>query len=158
LYGDGASNQGQLYESVNMAYLHKWPVLFVCENNKYALGTPVERHSAGGDDFERRLTWCPGIKFIADDVFETKEVTKFAKNYAVKNGPIFLNAETYRFHGHGMTDPGTTYRTREEVAENRKTRDPIVVLKKKILELNVASEKELHRIEKEVKERMEKAA
>lgn len=98
-----------------MAFLGKWPVLFVCENNKYALGTPVERHSAGGNDFEKRLTWCPGVKFVADDVFETKEVASWAKNYATKNGPLFINAETYRFHGHGMADSGITYRTREEV-------------------------------------------
>lgn len=103
----------------------KLPVLYICENNNYAMGTSVDRHSAGGSNFHAKLTWASGIKFFAHDVYEVREAVKFAKKYALEHGPIFLNAVTYRYHGHSMSDPGITYRNREEVTNVRKTRDPI---------------------------------
>lgn len=107
----------------------KLPMLYICENNKYAMGTSVERASAGGGNFHAKLTWCKGIMFEAFDVFEVREITKWAKKYALEHGPIFLNALTYRYHGHSMSDPGITYRNRDEVAEYRKLRDPVMLIK-----------------------------
>ncbi len=155
MYGDGGANQGQAYEAANMASLWNLPLIFLCENNRYAMGTSVERSSAGGGDFHKKLYNIPGIKFNGHDVFEVREVMRFAKEYAVKNGPIALNCITYRYHGHSMSDPGTTYRTREEVQEVRKTIDPILLLKNHILSHEVVSEKELKEIEKESKKYVE---
>lgn len=134
-----------------MAYLMKLPILYICENNNFAMGTSVERHSAGGGNFHSKITWAPGIKFKAHDVFEVREAVRFAKQFAINNGPIFLNAITYRYHGHSMSDPGITYRTRDEVKNIRTTLDPITLLKKRILDNEVCSEKELKEIEKEIK-------
>lgn len=78
-----------------MASLWKLPVIFFCENNRYAMGTSVERSSAGGPDFHKKLYNIPGISFDGFDVFEVREVVKFAKDYAKKNGPIALNCNCY---------------------------------------------------------------
>jgi len=98
-----------------MASLWNLPMIYFCENNRYAMGTSVERSSAGGGDFHKKLYNIPGIKFSGHDVFEVREVVKFAKNYALEHGPIALNCMSYRYHGHSMSDPGTTYRNRDEV-------------------------------------------
>lgn len=74
-----------------MAYLWKLPCLYICENNQYAMGTTVERHSAGGNNFHSKLTWCPGIKFDGFNIYEVREGIKWAKNYAINNGPIAIN-------------------------------------------------------------------
>lgn len=108
-----------------MAHLMKLPMLYLCENNNYAMGTSVERHSAGGGAFHKKLTWASGMKFHAHDIFEVREAVKYAKKYALTNGPVFLNAMTYRYHGHSMSDPGITYRNRDEVSDVRKSKDPI---------------------------------
>lgn len=79
------------------------------------MGTSVERASAGGDNFHKKFTWSQGMVFEAFDVFEVREAVKFAKQFAIENGPVFLNAKTYRYHGHSMSDPGITYRQRDEV-------------------------------------------
>ena len=79
LYGDGAANQGQLFESANFAMVKKLPMLYICENNGYAMGTSVERASAGGDNFHKKFTWSQGMVFEAFDVFEVREAVKFAK-------------------------------------------------------------------------------
>lgn len=158
VYGDGAANQGQLYESANIAQLHKFPMLYICENNRYAMGTSVERASAGGGNFHAKLTWNHGIQFEAHCVFETREAVRWAKKFALQNGPIFLNAQTYRYHGHSMSDPGITYRNRDEVQEVRKNKDPILLMKQYILEHKVASEEELRGIENEIKSKLEEDA
>lgn len=104
-------------------------MLYICENNRYAMGTSVERAHAGKGNFHSAFTWASGMMFEAHDVFETREAIRWAKKFALENGPIFLNALTYRYHGHSMSDPGITYRNRDEVTDIRKTKDPILLLK-----------------------------
>lgn len=133
-------------------------MLYICENNRYAMGTSVERASAGGGDFHKKFTWAQGMMFDAHDIFEVREAVKYAKNFALENGPVFLNAKTYRYHGHSMSDPGSTYRLREEVSDIRKTKDPLLLMKNHILENDVASEKELKKIDKEIKEQLTEEA
>lgn len=134
------------------------PVMYVCENNNYAMGTSVERGSAGGGNFHSKYTWASGIKFNGHNLFEVREAIKYAKKYCLEHGPIFVNINTYRYHGHSMSDPGITYRTREEVSDVRKTRDPIQFLKKQILDNDLMTEKELKEIDKEIKKSIQKSA
>lgn len=133
-------------------------MLFFCENNNYAMGTSVERGSAKGGDFHTKLYAVPGIKFMGNDVFEVREVLRMAKKYSLEKGPIALNCNTYRYHGHSMSDPGITYRTRDEVTEYRKTRDCIKLMKQRILDNDVATEKELKKVDKEISNEVEEAA
>lgn len=142
MYGDGAANQGQLYEAANMAALWKLPVIYVCENNEYAMGTSKHRGSAY-PIFHKRVPYIPGILLDGHNFFHMKAGTAFAKQYAIEHGPIFIEAKTYRYHGHSMSDPGISYRSREEVQEVRKTRDPISFLKTIILEHKAATEEDL---------------
>lgn len=97
-----------------MAYLWKLPVIFVCENNKYAMGTAIERH-AMNTKFYSRGDAIPGIRIDGNNIFHVKEGFRWAKDYCLKNGPLFIEVESYRYHGHSMSDPGLSYRTREEV-------------------------------------------
>lgn len=151
IYGDGGANQGQLYEAANMAALWKLPVIFVCENNKYAMGTSVERHSAGGHDFHKKLYSIPGLRFDGMCVYNVKNCVEFAKKYAVENGPIVLSIDTYRYHGHSMSDPGITYRNSQEVQNVRKTTDCIKNLQNNIIESGFSSLEDLKVIEKGIK-------
>jgi len=150
MYGDGAANQGQLFEAANMAALWKLPVIYVCENNQYAMGTSTAR-GAASTDYYKRLSPVPGIRFDANNVFAVREVTKFAKEYSVKEGPICLEMKTYRYHGHSMSDPGITYRKKQEVDEYRKTKDCIALVRQLIIDNKVASEDDLKGFEKEIK-------
>ena len=130
-----------------MAKLYKLPVVYFCENNKYSMGTSIERHSAGGNDLHAKFTFVPGIKLNGFDVFEVREAMRFAREFCLKNGPIFLNVNTYRYHGHSMSDPGVTYRDKTEVGEIRKSVDPITLLKKVILDNNVMDQDGLTEID-----------
>lgn len=151
LYGDGAANQGQLAEAANMAMLWKLPVIYVCENNLYAMGTAVHRASAN-PNFYTRLNPVPGAKVDGMNIFSVREATKVARNHCISGlGPICLELSTYRYHGHSMSDPGLSYRPREEIAQVRKDRDPIDKLKHLIIENKAATEEELKNIEKEVR-------
>ena len=152
MYGDGAANQGQLYESANMASIWKIPVIYICENNNYAMGTSVERSSAGGSDFHKKIYNVPGLCTSGQNIFGVRETMKFAKEYAVENGPVVINFRTYRFHGHSMSDPGITYRTREEVQDKRKTSDPLLVTKQLILDNGILNEVELKKLDTEAKD------
>ncbi|KAL5361018.1 dehydrogenase E1 component-domain-containing protein [Aspergillus floccosus] len=148
LYGDGASNQGQVFEAFNMAKLWKLPVLFGCENNKYGMGTSAARSSAL-TEYYKRGQYIPGIKVNGMDVLATKAAVKYGKDYAVAgNGPLVFEYVTYRYGGHSMSDPGTTYRSREEIQRMRSTHDPIAGLKQKILDWGVMSEDELKALDK----------
>ncbi|KAI1467097.1 dehydrogenase E1 component-domain-containing protein [Daldinia caldariorum] len=151
LYGDGASNQGQVFEAFNMAKLWKLPALFGCENNKYGMGTAAARSSAL-TDYYKRGQYIPGLKVNGMDVLAVKAAVKYGKEWTVAdNGPLVLEYVTYRYGGHSMSDPGTTYRTREEIQRMRSTNDPIAGLKQKILDWEVCTEDELKTIDKEAR-------
>ncbi|KAJ5619788.1 Pyruvate dehydrogenase E1 component subunit alpha [Penicillium lagena] len=148
LYGDGASNQGQVFEAFNMAKLWNLPALFGCENNKYGMGTSASRSSAL-TEYYKRGQYIPGLKVNGMDVLATKAAVQYGKDYAVSGkGPLVFEYVTYRYGGHSMSDPGTTYRSREEIQRMRSTNDPIAGLKQKMLEWGVTSEEELKSIDK----------
>lgn len=151
LYGDGASNQGQVFEAFNMAKLWGLPILFGCENNKYGMGTSAARSSAL-TDYYKRGQYIPGLKINAMDVLAVKAAVQYGKEYTANgNGPLVFEYVTYRYGGHSMSDPGTTYRTREEIQRMRSTQDPIAGLKQKILDWEVCTEDELKTIDKEAR-------
>ncbi|KPI34316.1 Pyruvate dehydrogenase E1 component subunit alpha, mitochondrial [Cyphellophora attinorum] len=156
LYGDGASNQGQVFEAFNMAKLWNLPILFGCENNKYGMGTSAARSSAL-TEYYKRGQYIPGLKINAMDVLAVKAAVQYGREYTVEEkGPLVLEYVTYRYGGHSMSDPGTTYRTREEIQRMRSTNDPIAGLKMKILDWGVCSEDELKGLDKKAREAVDK--
>src|SRR3974390_2571836 len=158
-FGDGASNQGQVYESFNMAELWKLPVVYVIENNRYAMGTAVTRASAQQDFSKRGISFnIPGEQVDGMDV----RAVKAAGERAVKwcrdgNGPIILEMLTYRYRGHSMSDPAK-YRTREEVEKVRTERDPIEQVRARLLATKRASEDDLKKIDADVRRTINEAA
>lgn len=157
LYGDGAANQGQVYEAFNMAALWKLPCVFICENNKYAMGTSVERSSAN-TLFYTRGDPIPGLLVNAMDVLAVRQSIRFAQRWTSEGkGPLVMQYETYRYHGHSMSDPGTTYRSRQEISDVRTQRDPLKLLAGQIVKMGI-TENSLSEIEERVKEQVEKEA
>ena len=156
MYGDGAANQGQIYEASNMAGLWNLPCIFLIENNLYGMGTSSERHSHN-TEYYKRGDLIPGIRADGQNIFNVKEIMKWSKERCVAGkGPIFLELMTYRYHGHSMSDPGVTYRTRDEIQQVRQERDPIEVLKKIMLDNKLAEEAELKQIDKDIKKGIDK--
>ncbi|MBB5074274.1 pyruvate dehydrogenase E1 component alpha subunit [Bartonella callosciuri] len=151
-FGDGAANQGQVYESFNMASLWKLPVVYIIENNQYAMGTSVSRASAETDFSRRGLSFeIPGIGVDGMDVRAVKGAADEAISWARSGkGPIILDMQTYRYRGHSMSDPAK-YRTKEEVQKIREEQDPIDQVKNRILQQDFASEDDLKSIDKEVR-------
>ena len=156
LYGDGAANQGQLFEAANMAALQKLPCIFVCENNKYGMGTSTARGSFD-TDYYARGQYMPGLKVDGMNVLAVREAVALAMSYAREHGPIMMEMDTYRYHGHSMSDPGITYRSREEVAGVRQARDPVQRVKEWLLEEAGATAEELKALETDVRMMIEEA-
>ncbi len=150
--GDGAINQGQIYESFNMAALWKLPVIYVIENNRYGMGTAIERASATTELYRRGDSFgVPGVQVDGMDVLAVKEAgEKAAKWCRAGKGPYILEMETYRYRGHSMSDPAK-YRDKEEVSKVRKESDPIDNLRDKIVAQKAADEEALKEIDKDVK-------
>lgn len=158
LYGDGAANQGQIFEAYNMAALWKLPCIFICENNRYGMGTAIERASAS-TDYYKRVNFIPGLRVDGMDVLCVREATKFAADYCRSGkGPIVMELQTYRYHGHSMSDPGISYRTREEIQNIRSKSDPIMLLKDKMLNNKLSSIEELKEIDVGVRKEIDDAA
>jgi pyruvate dehydrogenase E1 component alpha subunit len=157
-FGDGAANQGQVYESFNMAALWKLPVVYVIENNRYAMGTAVTRASAQTDFSKRGLSFnIPGEQIDGMDVRAVYDAGQRAIAHARENGPYILEMQTYRYRGHSMSDPAK-YRTKDEVARMREEHDPIEQVRRRLLESWNMSEDELKVFDAKVREIVNEAA
>merc|ERR1711916_47138 len=129
----------------------KLPVIYLCENNLYGMGTSIER-SAAETRFYARGDYIPGFRFDGMDVLASREAAKFAIEWCrAGKGPLVLEAHTYRYSGHSLSDPGTAYRTREDVRSVRQHRDPIERLKARLIDNDFATIEELKAIEKQIK-------
>tara|TARA_B100001175_G_scaffold274009_1_gene248015 strand:+ start:1 stop:873 length:873 start_codon:yes stop_codon:yes gene_type:complete len=152
-FGDGAANQGQVYETFNMAALWKLPVIFVIENNQYAMGTAQERSTSSPEIYTRGDAF--GIKGEAVDGMDVVAVRDAGKKAAAHcragKGPYILEIKTYRYRGHSMSDPAK-YRTREEVQRMRAQRDPIEAIRTLLVSQKHSTEEEIKIIDKEIKE------
>ncbi|MEN9059915.1 pyruvate dehydrogenase (acetyl-transferring) E1 component subunit alpha [Ponticoccus litoralis] len=158
-FGDGAANQGQVYETFNMAALWKLPVIFVIENNQYAMGTAQARSTSTPDLYTRGQAFgIPGEIVDGMDVLAVRDAgAKAVKHCRAGKGPYILEVKTYRYRGHSMSDPAK-YRTREEVQKMREERDPIDHVREMLLQGKHASEDDLKAIDKEIKAVVSEAA
>jgi pyruvate dehydrogenase E1 component alpha subunit len=157
-FGEGASNQGQVYESFNLANLMKLPVVFIIENNRYSMGTSIERSSASRDLSLNGVPWgMPSLVVDGMDVMAVKAAGEQAVAHCrAGKGPFLLEMKTYRYRGHSMSDPAK-YRTRDEVSRMRAEHDCIDQARKRLEELGVA-EAELKAIDDKIKIRVQEAA
>merc|ERR1719412_800942 len=157
IFGDGAANQGQVYESFNMAQLWKLPVIYLGENNRYGMGTAIDR-AAASTDFYTRGDYIPGIAVDGMDVLAVREATRFAAWYTRNHGPIVMEALTYRYHGHSMSDPGVSYRTPDEVSEIRQQYDPLRKVRSWIIDNDIMNDTDLKKMEKDIRKQVEAEA
>lgn len=151
-YGDGAAHQGQVYESFNMAALWNLPVVYIIENNRYAMGTAINRSTKVTDLYKRGEGFgIPGIQVDGMDLLAIEKVAKQAADHARNgNGPILIEVITYRYRGHSMSDPAK-YRSKEEVQEQRDRKDPIANFKAHIVNNKIVTETELDAVDSDVK-------
>jgi pyruvate dehydrogenase E1 component alpha subunit len=151
-FGDGAAHQGQVYEAFNMAKIWDLPILFIIENNHYAMGTSVARSSSIDELHKRGIGFnIPGVLIDGMDIFAVMEEGKKAIDYVRSGkGPMILEMSTYRYRGHSMSDPAT-YRSKEEVNQKKENEDPIDNLRKFIFDEKIASEDEIKAIDKKIK-------
>ncbi len=158
-FGDGASNQGQVYESFNMAELWKLPVVYIIENNRYAMGTSVSRASAQTDFSKRGLSFnIPGEQVDGMDVRAVKAAGERAVEWCrARKGPYILEMQTYRYRGHSMSDPAK-YRSKDEVQKMREERDPIEQVRRRLIEDWKVGEDELKAIDAKVRDIVNEAA
>lgn len=157
-FGDGASNQGQVYESFNMAELWKLPVIFVIENNQYAMGTSVNRSSSEDQLYRRGESFrIPGMQVDGMDVLAVRGAVEEALKYVrAGKGPVLMELKTYRYRGHSMSDPAK-YRSRDEVQDVREKSDPIERLKTMLVKQGV-KEEDLKALDKKVRKTVMEAA
>ena len=157
-FGDGAANQGQVYETFNMAALWNLPIVFVVEDNQYAMGTATKRSSAETRFYRRGTAFrIPGMEVNGMDVLEVRAAAEVAfKHVREGKGPVLMELNTYRYRGHSMSDPAK-YRTREEVQDQRDHHDPIERLKKELIETG-KTEEDLKTIDKAIRARVAEAA
>ncbi|MGF1551575.1 MAG: pyruvate dehydrogenase (acetyl-transferring) E1 component subunit alpha [Paracoccaceae bacterium] len=158
-FGEGAANQGQVYETFNMAALWKLPCVFVIENNNYAMGTAQKRSTSSQELYKRGAAFgIEGEEVDGMDVLKVAEAGHRAIGYCREgNGPYILECKTYRYRGHSMSDPAK-YRTRDEVTKMREQRDPIESLKRVMIAEGAADEDALKQIDKDVKAEINEAA
>ncbi|HJQ85537.1 MAG TPA: pyruvate dehydrogenase (acetyl-transferring) E1 component subunit alpha [Candidatus Binatia bacterium] len=156
-FGDGTANMGAFHEGLALAGLWKLPVVFICENNQYAMGTPLYRTLSVEDVAVRARGYPMEAEIVnGDDVLEMREATRHAISRARKEHlPFFLEAKTYRFRGHSVADPAK-YRTKEEV-QKWMERDPIAVLGQRIRTLGIATDEQLKAIDEETKTQVQDA-
>ena len=157
-FGDGAANQCQVYETMNMASLWKLPIVFVVENNQYAMGTSTARSSAETEFYRRGTAFrIPGMDVNGMDVLEVRAAAEVAfEHVRAGKGPVLMELNTYRYRGHSMSDPAK-YRTREEVQDVREHKDPIEGLKKLLIDQG-KSEEDLKAIDKDIRKIVAEAA
>jgi pyruvate dehydrogenase E1 component alpha subunit len=158
-FGDGAANQGQVYESFNMAELWNLPVVYIIENNRYAMGTSVTRSSALTDFSKRGQSFnIPGEQVDGMDVRAVKSAAARAAEWCrTGNGPMILEMQTYRYRGHSMSDPAK-YRSKDEVQKMRDERDPIEQVRARLLTSKQASEDDLKNIDAAIRAVVAEAA
>jgi len=158
-FGDGASNQGQVFEAMNMAQLWKLPVVFLIENNQYAMGTSVKRSHSETHLYRRGASFgIPGMEVDGMDVLAVREAARDAMEHARSGeGPYVLELKTYRYRGHSMSDPAK-YRTRDEVDDVREHNDPIKRCEARIIDAGFADEAALKDIDKQIKVVVKEAA
>src|SRR5262244_3898483 len=158
-FGDGAVPEGEFHESLNLAALWKLPVVFICENNRYAMGTSIERALAQQEIYKFAGVYgIPGEPVDGMDVLAIHEsVARAVARARTEKTPTLIEARTYRFRGHSMRDPaGAVYRTKEEV-EREKLRDPIVLFRQKVLDESVLGDEDVRTLEKDVSDRIDDA-
>lgn len=151
LYGDGAANQGQIFEAYNISALHHLPVIYVCENNQFGMGTSKGRASANPEMY-RRCEYIPGLFADGMDFFAIQEATRYAKEWCTGgHGPMIIELDSYRYMGHSMSDPDAAYRSRDDINNVRATRDCIEGLANVIKTHGFGTEQDLQKITSEAR-------